>query len=258
MSHYVTTILLLMLAVSALAQQEVSSFQPPQAYEVNRYEAGWNKNPFTLKTAPPVVESESFAKDLAIGTYYGDSANPTIVVVNTKTKERISLRRDQPSTSGISLRSVSLGSSRKDVVAEIILGSETATIRFNDSYVKQMASAEMAKGPATQQSRPQSGAPSKIPGPQPTSPQTRAGTPANPPPATALTSPPPSDRPGYVRPSGTRNAAFNPAAAGTPSSVPLPEPPGANAAPAAPARPKLVLPVFNTMSVSQPSSAPPQ
>lgn len=255
MRHFVTMILLLTMVASARAQQDAPIFQPPQAYDVHRYEAGWNKNPFTLKTVAPVVETESFARDLAIGTYYGDSANPTIIVVNTKTNERTSLRQDQPSASGMNLRSVSLGSSRKDVVAEITLGSETASIRYNDSYVKQMASAEMTKAPAAaQQSRQPPGTPSKFPPSQHPSPPSRAAY-AAPPPVTALTGAP-SGRPGYVRPSGTRNAASpREAAGGAPPAAPSStQPAGANTASPLPTRRRLVSPVFNTMSLPQPPS----
>ena len=159
-------ILLFLMAGLAYAQQEAMSFQPPVPHDVQRYEAGWNKNPFTLKTVAPVVDQISFALDLTIGTYFGDSKDPTIIIVNTKTNERISLKQGQPAANGMKLSSVKLGSSRKDVVAEVTLGTETATIRYNDSYVKQMAAAEMSKAPQMQQSRQQPGAPLQIPLPQ--------------------------------------------------------------------------------------------
>lgn len=39
------------------------TFQPPKAYPAARYEAGWNMNPFTLKTAPVALAKASFAED---------------------------------------------------------------------------------------------------------------------------------------------------------------------------------------------------
>ncbi|WP_409213716.1 hypothetical protein [Prosthecobacter sp.] len=156
----------------ALAE-EAAVFTAPQVYPVERYETGWSKNPFTLKTAPVAVENAPFARDLAIGAYYGDTANPTIVIVNTKTNERISLKKGQPAANGMQLGHVTLGGSRKDITAAVTLGAETSEIRYNDSYLKQVAAAEVSKSPAVQQQlhqqqmRQPPGSPLRIPMPQP-------------------------------------------------------------------------------------------
>lgn len=114
-------------------------FNPPQAYPVDRYEAAWNKNPFTLKTAPAVVENVSFAKDLAIVSHYGDKANPTIVIVNTKTHERTRLKQGETASNGMKLVSFKLGQTRKDTMVEVVLGSETTELKYNPDYMSQMA-----------------------------------------------------------------------------------------------------------------------
>lgn len=235
------TFLLLLMAGPAHAQQDAPVFQPPVPHDVQRYEAGWNKNPFTLKTLPPVVESVSFAADLAIATYYGDSAAPTIIIVNTKTTERTSLKQGQPAPNGMQLRSVKLGSSHKDLVVEVTLGSETAAIRYNDSYLKQMATAETTKASAMQQSRPQSGTSLKIPLPQPPSQQGKGATPGT---VQAASIPP--DRPGFVPPSGRRNTVNPPPA--PPNVSPSP---GANGTPPGPAARKLVGPVLKSPVIPQ-------
>ncbi|MGV3660270.1 MAG: hypothetical protein ACO1TE_08790 [Prosthecobacter sp.] len=129
-------------AASGLAQaQEPAVFTPPQAYPVDRYEAAWGKNPFTLKTAPAVVENISFAKDLAIGSHYGDKANPTIVIVNTKTHQRTPLKQGATATNGMKLVSVKLGATRKDTTVEVVLGSETTELKYDMEYLSQMAAA---------------------------------------------------------------------------------------------------------------------
>ncbi len=154
--------------------EETTDFTAPKVYPVERYETGWSKNPFTLKTAPVVVENAPFAKDLAIGTYYGDAEDPTVVIVNTKTNERIRLKKGQPAANGMKLDNVKLGSSRKDIAAEVTLGTETSEIRYNDSYLKQVAAAEKTKAPATQQQLqqqqmrlPPGAPPLRVPMPQP-------------------------------------------------------------------------------------------
>ncbi|MDB6004240.1 MAG: hypothetical protein JWR15_1227, partial [Prosthecobacter sp.] len=160
-------LLILISCASLAAQDGGSAFVPPQAYPVSRYEAGWNKNPFTLKTAPVVAASASFAADLAIGAYFGDAANPTVVVVNTKTGERTQLKKGKPAANGMTLVDVTVGSGRKDVAADVTLGKETAKLQFNDGYLKQMAAAE---GPRTAPGQPQTnpqggGAPPRVPVP---------------------------------------------------------------------------------------------
>jgi len=238
MKHGGLIILQLLIAVRAYAQQEAMIFQPPVSHDVQRYEAGWNKNPFTLKTVAPVVEQVSFAVDLTIGTYFGDSADPTIIIVNTKTNERISLKQGQPAANGMKLSSVKLGTSRKDLVAQVTLGTETAAIRYNDSYVKQMAAAETTKAPPVQQSHQQPGTQLKIPTPQ--NPSQPGKTTAQ---ATTHITP---GRPGFVPPSGTRNAV------GPPPSPPLVSmPPRANAMPSVPIRSRLVGPVLHPPIISQ-------
>lgn len=137
----------LVLMVAGAQAQDVVPFQAPRSYEANRYEADWSKNPFTLKTAPVVTEQASFAKDLAIGSYYGDAENPTVVVVNIKTGDRTRLQKGRPASNGMTLKSFNHGSGRKDAVAEVTLGAETSELRYNSDYVKQLASTEGARAP---------------------------------------------------------------------------------------------------------------
>jgi hypothetical protein len=142
---------------AALAQQDAAVFTPPQAYPVDRYEAGWGRNPFTLKTAPVIVENASFAKDLAIAGISGDTANPTVTVVNIKTHERFRLKLGQPGANGMLLKHVKRAESRKDSVVEITLGSETSKLQYDNSYLKQVAATSTAKAAplGNPQARPQ-------------------------------------------------------------------------------------------------------
>jgi len=132
------------LATAALAQDQ---FVPPQRYPVDRYEANWNKNPFTIKTAPVALAKASFAENLAIGSYYGATDAPTIVVVNTKTGERTPLKAGAESN-GMKLKSVSIQASRKETTAEVTCGGETAKLRFDDAYVRQAAARSGNQEPA--------------------------------------------------------------------------------------------------------------
>jgi hypothetical protein len=164
------TFLTLLISCASLIAQEGAAFVAPQPYPVSRYEAGWNKNPFTLKTAPVVAASASFAADLAIGSYYGDAENPTVDVVNTKTGERTRLKKDKPAPNGMKLVEVTIGTGRKEVSVNVTLGKEVATLQFNESYLKQVAGSAAAakaaqgKTPAQTQARQlPNGAPGGVP-----------------------------------------------------------------------------------------------
>ncbi len=136
---YVVGVAALMTNLVTVAHGE-TAFVPPQSYSAERYEEGWNKNPFTIKTAPVAVAKASFAENLAIGSYYGSSEDPTIVVVNTKTGERTRLKTGVESK-GMVLKSASLGSSRRESTAVVTSGGETATLHYDDTYVRQLAAA---------------------------------------------------------------------------------------------------------------------
>ncbi len=125
--------------------EETTVFTAPKVYPVERYETGWSKNPFTLKTAPVVVENASFAKDLAIAGISGDTANPTVTVVNIKTHERFRLKLGEPGANGMLLSDVKRAVSRKDSVVEVTLGAETSKIHYDNSYLKQVAATSNAK-----------------------------------------------------------------------------------------------------------------
>lgn len=147
MSHPIATaIVLLITGAVGLQAQESATFQAPRPYEAKRYEADWSKNPFTLKTEAAAIEAVSFAKDLAIGSYYGSSEDPVVVIMNTKTGERIHLQQGKPATNGMVLKTFKHGSGRKDAVAEVTLGAETCELRYNDEYVRQAAASAGAGG----------------------------------------------------------------------------------------------------------------
>jgi len=190
--------------------EESMVFTAPQVYPVDRYENGWSKNPFTLKTAPVVVESASFAKDLAIVGISGDTANPTVTVANIKTHQRYRLKLGEPGENGMLLSDVKRAASRKDSVVEITLGTETSKIHYDNSYLKQLAATSTAKvtpqvsPQALQQMRQQPMQPG-IPRPQ---------TPGQPPQTLRLPTPPPQQPAGGGFTASTGAAAVPPALQG--------------------------------------------
>ncbi|MBE2282442.1 MAG: hypothetical protein IAE77_03150 [Prosthecobacter sp.] len=158
-------LLILMLGLRCVGAQD--TFQVPERYDAKRYEADWARNPFTLETAPVAAPDNPFAKDLAVASCYGDKANPTVVIVNTKTRERFPLRKGTESKQGWRLGEVQLGASRQNITAEIWMGNERAVLNYDTEYVKALASTAPPGAPgAAAGKRP------GVPGPVPAAPGT--------------------------------------------------------------------------------------
>jgi len=138
----------LLLAPAGTMAQQPGVFQPPKAYDVGRYEAGWDKNPFTLKTvAAPAAVNANFASGLAIGSYYGAMEDPTVVLVNVKTHQRFRLKKGQSTDAGMTLAAVNLSFTRREAYVEVKLGDQTARVKFDEGYLRQVAAAAMKAPP---------------------------------------------------------------------------------------------------------------
>lgn len=130
------TVVLLSTGPVAPAAEE---FRSPEAYPVDRYVPLWNMNPFTLKTAPAAIQRESFAKDLALAgiTRIGDVT--TVLLVNTKTREYLRLKNEEMHASGMKVKTVNMKDVRSDSSVEVIMGTETTVLKYDDGFLKQMA-----------------------------------------------------------------------------------------------------------------------
>lgn len=146
-------------------------FEVPRKYDVARYMAGWERNPFSTPTPPaaaPTVESP--LKDFAYTSVYGPRDAPSFTIVNTKTNDRFRLALDTPGDNGLKLKSFTLGSSRKGAKLEVELGSETGTLTYAADFVKQGGGAPAAARPGGLPGVPQGiqrpGMPGTIPTPR--------------------------------------------------------------------------------------------
>ena len=150
----------LLLAGTAMA---VEAFVPPQSYPASRYEPGWEKNPFTLKTAPVVVQKESFVKDWTLGAIGGRAASPTVTVVNRQTHERVSLHGDIADKNGMKVLAVHNEPVSKNISVEVEMAGNVGTLTYDDAFLKTLsASPGNSKNPLVNPGAP--GAPGTIPG----------------------------------------------------------------------------------------------
>lgn len=119
-------------------------FAEPKAHPISRYEAGWQKNPFTLKTAPVAVQKESFAKDLALAGWRQAGDDSIVILVNTKTREYTRLKNKEPAADGTKVKTAHLSDRRADTYVELERNNETARVGFDESYLKTMAAQQAA------------------------------------------------------------------------------------------------------------------
>lgn len=157
-------VVLLLLALSRVMAQE--AFKPPQGYDATRYAADWSRNPFTLQTTPAGPVENAFAKDLAVASCYGDMANPTVVVVNTKTHQRFTLQKGRPSEQGWLLGAVQIGASRQGITAELWRGNERAVLKYDANYVRALASSSAQPAATPKRTSGPSSVPAVIPLPR--------------------------------------------------------------------------------------------
>lgn len=125
-------------------------FTEPQAHPISRYETGWEKNPFTLKTAPVALQKDSFAKDLALAGWRQSGDDSIVILVNTKTREYTRLKNQEPGSDGTKVKAAHLEDRRADTFVELERNNETAVVRYNESYLQQMASQGAAVKPNPQ------------------------------------------------------------------------------------------------------------
>jgi hypothetical protein len=149
-----TTILLVYLA--ARADASAAPFAEPKPHPISRYEAGWEKNPFTLKTAPPAIIKESFAKDIALAGWRQAGDDVIVKLVNTKTKEYSSLKNNEPGPDGTRVKSAHLEGRQADMFVELERDKEPpAVVRFDEGFIRTMGAQAGAAKP---------GVPGQVPG----------------------------------------------------------------------------------------------
>lgn len=125
--------------LASLWLAELPAFEPPQRHLQSRYEQDWARNPFTLKTAPVVAETQSFAKDLALGGIDNLGEGHRVILVNVKTQQRFPLKEGAPNAEGLVIKQVHRATTLKDSYVEIARGTEVARLEYNEAYLKSVA-----------------------------------------------------------------------------------------------------------------------
>jgi hypothetical protein len=147
--YHATLILLGMAALGMLSQAAIAqeAFVPPEPHPADRYEQVWQKNPFILKTAPVVEEKKSFARDFVLyNAFQLPGGEVTVVLANTKTRETVRLKTKEQASNGMKIRSVMLKDPRKDSYVEVEKNGESAVLRYDDTFQKQLLASKSTRG----------------------------------------------------------------------------------------------------------------
>lgn len=139
------TLFIVVLASSVSAE----GFVPPKPYPISRYETGWQKNPFTLKTAAVAIQKVNFANDLTLAGVRQSGEDTTVILANKITREYTRLKNAEPSSTGIKVKAAHLMGKRGESYVELESGNETAIVRYDESFLLQMAAqSSMPQPPA--------------------------------------------------------------------------------------------------------------
>ncbi|MEI6536382.1 MAG: hypothetical protein WCN98_13630, partial [Verrucomicrobiaceae bacterium] len=125
-------------------------FVPPKPYASSRYETGWQKNPFTLKTTPVAIQKTSFASDLTLAGVRQSEDDTTVILANTKTREYTRLKNAEPASNGMKVKSVHLQGKRSDTYVELENGGEIAVVHYDEHFLSIMAGQTSSPQPVAQ------------------------------------------------------------------------------------------------------------
>ena len=143
------------------AQEDASSFAPPEKPRVTAYSSLWEQSPFTEKEVAVVEEGPGFAENLQLEGVMTLNGEDTALVVDTTTNEVLYIKASEP-TKGITLAEVKNRNSLSQLSVVLASGSERSSLGFTDEKLVVGPSATAAKTAQTAAAK-QSGQPGQQP-----------------------------------------------------------------------------------------------
>ncbi len=105
----------------------------PQAYSADRYSGTWGKNPFLIEVAKPTVNAVSFAQDWALTGLTARPNGEAVAYIRNKQTQDFKRVKKEPDADGFQLVSANPNPDRKIASVEIAKGSETATLKYDET-----------------------------------------------------------------------------------------------------------------------------
>lgn len=113
----------------ALANQPVI----PKAYQANRYESAWEKNPFLLKTKGPEIQTTSWAQDWALAGMFNNGGRIRVSLVNKQTGEYKNITSFGDPDPEFRLVEANFDRDRSEAFVKVAKGSDEQVLKYDDN-----------------------------------------------------------------------------------------------------------------------------
>jgi hypothetical protein len=105
----------------------------PVAYDLSRYEATWDKNPFLLKTKAPTQPTVSWVQDWALAGMYSYKGKIQISIRNKQTNEMRRITNTPKEGDEFRFVEANFHRSRREASAKIAKGSEEGILKYDEN-----------------------------------------------------------------------------------------------------------------------------
>lgn len=105
----------------------------PTAFELSRYQASWEKNPFLLKTAPISQPTANWGQDWALAGMFSYNGKIRISIRNKQTNEMKRVSNEVKEGDEFRLVRANFSKSRRDASAVIAKGGQEAELKYDEN-----------------------------------------------------------------------------------------------------------------------------
>jgi len=105
----------------------------PVAFDLSRYEATWDKNPFLLKTTPIAQPTVNWGQDWALAGMFSHNGKVRISIRNKQTNEFKRVTNEPKEGDEYRLVEAKFNRSRKEASAKIAKGTEEAELKYDEN-----------------------------------------------------------------------------------------------------------------------------
>jgi hypothetical protein len=116
-----------------VASPEEDEAAIPAAFELSRYQASWEKNPFLLKTAPISQPTANWGQDWALAGMFSYNGKIRISIRNKQTNEMKRVSNEVKEGDEFRLVRANFSKSRRDASAVIAKGGQEAELKYDEN-----------------------------------------------------------------------------------------------------------------------------
>jgi hypothetical protein len=116
-----------------VASPEEDEAAIPAPFELSRYQASWEKNPFLLKTAPISQPTANWGQDWALAGMFSYNGKIRISIRNKQTNEMKRVSNEVKEGDEFRLVRANFSKSRRDASAVIAKGGQEAELKYDEN-----------------------------------------------------------------------------------------------------------------------------